>query len=246
MLKRSREPLSVFTDAAIFALTGMTLGLISDRGRETIMHFAVSITYSVVALGLLSTVGALSTFGKDRVVFFRESASGLNRLAYFLALDTFDHTGTVMRSAIYFVMYYSFASPRAVIWQMLLVSIAITYCCTGIAYLLSQVMEPSAAQLSAAVLALVNTLIARQGHPHGLLKLAQTFSFARWGLEGYVIAESNKLTGVWLLARCADLQNLQYDVRRFGICLLALWGLGLMFRAAALLAMLSLHRDKQR
>ena len=55
---------------------GMTLGLISDRGRETIMHFAVSITYSVVALGLLSTVGALNTFGRDRVVFYRESASG--------------------------------------------------------------------------------------------------------------------------------------------------------------------------
>lgn len=31
---------------------------------------------SVVALGLLSTVGALGTFGRDRMVFFRESAAG--------------------------------------------------------------------------------------------------------------------------------------------------------------------------
>lgn len=38
--------------------------------------FAVDITYSVVALGLLATVGALGTFGRDRVVFFRESAAG--------------------------------------------------------------------------------------------------------------------------------------------------------------------------
>ncbi|KAL4449383.1 hypothetical protein ABPG77_007027 [Micractinium sp. CCAP 211/92] len=246
VLRRSREPLAVFTDYGIIALTGMTLGLISDRGRETIMHFAVSITYSVVALGLMSTVGALGTFGSERVVFFREASSGLNRLAHFLALETFDHSGTVMRSTIYFVMYYSFASPRAVIWQMLLVSVAITYCCTGVAYVLSQVMEPSAAQLAAAVLALVNTLIARQGHARGLVRLAQNFSFARWGLEGYVISESNKLTGVWLLARCADLQGLEYDVRRFGLCLLALFGLGLLFRVAALLAMFTLHRDKQR
>lgn len=36
--------------------------------------------------------------------------------------------------------------------------------------------------------------------------------------------------GVWLLARCADLQGLEYDVRRFGLCLLALFGLGLLFR----------------
>lgn len=38
--------------------------------------------------------------------------------------------------------------------------------------------------------------------------------------------------GVWLLARCADLQGLEYDVRRYGLCLLALCGLGLMFRWA--------------
>lgn len=40
------------------------------------------------------------------------ACTGLNRLAHFLALDTFDHAGTVMRSAVYFIMYYSFASPR--------------------------------------------------------------------------------------------------------------------------------------
>lgn len=57
-----------------------------------------------------------------------------------------------------------------------------------------QALEPSAAQLSAATLALINTLIARQGHARGLVRLAQLFSFARWGLEGYVIAESNRLT----------------------------------------------------
>jgi hypothetical protein len=148
---------------------------------------------AVVALGLLSTVGALTTFSKDRVVFYREASSGvrvcvcvcgewpthrpwapanllacimhrhegltpglvgqqgqaglpcpgfflkhlhpsgicpvnccghmgaharvcfltgLNRFAHFLALDTFGHCGTVLRSAVYFVMYYSFAAPR--------------------------------------------------------------------------------------------------------------------------------------
>lgn len=40
------------------------------------------------------------------------TCAGLNRLAHFLALETFDHVGTVLRSTIYFVMYYSFASPR--------------------------------------------------------------------------------------------------------------------------------------
>ncbi len=58
-----------------------------------------------------------------------------------------------------------------------------------------QVMEPSAAQMSAAVLTLISTLIARESNPHGLLRLIKETSFARWGLEGYVISESNRLTG---------------------------------------------------
>ena len=37
------------------------------------------------------------------------------------------------------VMYYSFAQPRAVIWQMYLCTVAIVYACTGTAYLMSQV-----------------------------------------------------------------------------------------------------------
>lgn len=36
-------------------------------------------TYNCIALGLLSTVAALPAFGKNRLMFNREAASGLNR-----------------------------------------------------------------------------------------------------------------------------------------------------------------------
>ena len=61
------------------------------------------------------------------------------RFALFLAKDTFDHNGTLLKSLLYMVMYYSFAQPRAVIWQMYLCTVAIVYACTGTAYLMSQV-----------------------------------------------------------------------------------------------------------
>lgn len=64
-------------------------------------------------------------------------------------------------------------------------------------HLLQQVLEPASAQLSAAVLTLISTLIARESNPHGLLLLIKELSFARYGLEGQVIAESNRLTGGW-------------------------------------------------
>ena len=39
------------------------------------------------------------------------------------------------------VMYQSFAQPRAVLWQMYVVTAAIIYACMGIAYTLSQVSQ---------------------------------------------------------------------------------------------------------
>jgi hypothetical protein len=73
-------------------------------------------------------------------VYFREAASGLNRLAYFCALDAFGYAlCMLMRCAVYLVMYYTFSQPRAVVWQMFVVTAAIYYACTGMAYMLSQV-----------------------------------------------------------------------------------------------------------
>lgn len=58
---------------------GSLLGIMSDRGRGTIMHVDVDTLYNNVALGLLSTVSGLKTFGAHRMVFRREAASGLNK-----------------------------------------------------------------------------------------------------------------------------------------------------------------------
>ena len=62
----------------------------------------------------------------------------MRRAAFFLALDSFGHGGTLARAGLFLVMYQSFARPRAVLWQMFLVTAAIIYACTGMAYLLSQ------------------------------------------------------------------------------------------------------------
>lgn len=232
-LKRSREPLQAFLDVSLVALTGLTVGLLSDRGRASIMSYAANITFSVVALSLLAMVGAVPTFSQDALAFRREAASGLHRGAFFCALDVFDLMGSCVRVGAYLVMWVSFASPRAVLWQLYLVAVALFYACTGTAYVLSLSVGPSTAQLASAVITLVATLVARQVGARGAVYAAQQFTFSRWALEGLVIAESNRLTGVWLLARCADLAALGYDVRRFWLCLTALVGQGLAARAAA-------------
>lgn len=62
---------------------------------------------------------------------------------------------------------------------------------------------------------------------------------------GFIISEANRLNGVWLLARCADLKQLDYSVANFHLCLLMLFVIGLVFRALALLGVYSLNRNRQ-
>lgn len=59
----------------------------------------------------------------------------------------------------------------------------------------TQVMGANAAQLTAAVSALINALVASKFSTQGALGLMNTISYARWGLEGFVIAEANCLKG---------------------------------------------------
>ncbi len=56
-------------------------------------NFPGNVVYNIVALGMMATVSGIKTFGAERLVFFRESARGLDRLAYFWALETWDHAG---------------------------------------------------------------------------------------------------------------------------------------------------------
>ena len=106
-------------------------------------------------------------------------------------------------------------------------------------------MNPSAAQLTAAVWSLITSLMAQKQNPVGMFKVISYLSYARYGLEGYVIAEANKLTGVYLLARCSFLKGLNYDVTQFWGCLGQLITMGVGFRLVACLCMLVMHKNKQ-
>lgn len=52
------------------------------------------------------------------------------------------------------------------------------------------------------------------------------------------------LSGVWLLARCADLKHMHYNINHFWQCFGVLVCIGVVSRATACLGLLVLHREK--
>ncbi len=239
--KRAREPLQAFLDFAVVALTGLTLGMLSDRGGATILTYSTqSCVYAVVAAGLLAMVGAAPTPAADGAAAAREAAAGLSRGARLAALDALDAAGLAARAGVFLAAWASLAAPRATAWRLYAVFGMTFYAAAGAAYLLTALLGAGPAQLAAAVTTLLATLLARRPPGGGgALAAAQRLSFAAWSLEGLVVAEADRLRGVWLLARCADLAALGYDVRRFGRCLRALGALGAAARAAAAAALLA-------
>jgi len=245
-LQTSRRPFTTAAEYLIFVTTGVALGIVTNQGRMEIMHSVQPTTYCIVALGLLACVSGLSVYGSDKLIFYREASSGLHRVAYFVAKDIYSYGGILLKPWCFIASYWAFATPGAELIPYYAVTCCIVFAVTGISHCLSITMEPAAAQLSAAVLALINALIATRPNAGGLLYVLYQCSYARWGLEAYVIAEGQHLAGVWIFARCATLKALGYDVNNFKWCLFVLVCLGIFWRVVALVALFVVHRNRQR
>lgn len=96
---------------------------------------------------LLGMIAALRSFSLDKLHYWRESASGMSSLAYFLAKDTVDHFATIVKPGVYLSMFYFFNNPRSTIYDNYFVLVCLVYCVTGIAYALAIYFEAGSAQL---------------------------------------------------------------------------------------------------
>uniref|UniRef100_A0A453Q3J8 ABC transporter family G domain-containing protein n=1 Tax=Aegilops tauschii subsp. strangulata TaxID=200361 RepID=A0A453Q3J8_AEGTS len=96
---------------------------------------------------LLCKIGALRSFALDKIYYWRERASGMSSLAYFMAKDTIDHFNTIVKPIVYLSMFYFFNNPRSSIWENYVVIVALVYCVTGIGYTFAIFFQPGSAQL---------------------------------------------------------------------------------------------------
>ena len=97
-------------------------------------------------------IASLRTFSADKLQFWRESASGVNRIAFFIAKDMADLFNVVLRPLIYLSMFYFFCNPRSTFLSNYCVTLVLVYCVTGYAYIFAILLEPAPAQLVSQIL----------------------------------------------------------------------------------------------
>uniref|UniRef100_A0A0E0HVZ0 ABC transporter domain-containing protein n=1 Tax=Oryza nivara TaxID=4536 RepID=A0A0E0HVZ0_ORYNI len=229
--QRLREARIQGVDYLILGLAGICLGTLAKVSDET--FGALGYTYTVIAVSLLCKIGALRSFSLEKIHYWRERASGMSSLAYFMSKDTIDHFNTIIKPIVYLSMFYFFNNPRSSIWENYVVLVALVYCVTGIGYTFAIFFQPGSAQLWSALLPVVLTLIATQQKDTFFANLCYT----KWALEGFVIANAQRYSGVWLITRCGSLLKSGYDINDRFLCILVLAANGVLFRGVAFFCM---------
>ncbi|KAK1275523.1 ABC transporter G family member 28 [Acorus gramineus] len=237
--QRLREARIQGVDFLILFLAGACLGTLAKVSDET--FGALGYTYTVIAVSLLCKIAALRSFSLDKLHYWRESASGMSSLAYFLAKDTIDHFNTLIKPVVYLSMFYFYNNPRSSIADNYIVLVALVYCVTGIAYAFAIVFHPGSAQLWSVLLPVVLTLIATQQRT-GILKIIANLCYTKWALEAFVISNAERYSGVWLVTRCGSLMKSGYDLHEWNLCIFILIVYGLVFRAIAFFCMVTFQK----
>lgn len=238
--QRLREAKIQAADYLILFLAGACLGSITKPSDQT--FGATGYAHSIIAVSLLCKIAALRTFSLEKLQYWRESASGMSSVAYFLAKDTFDHFNTVVKPVVYLSMFYFFTNPRSSFTDNYIVMLCLVYCVTGIAYVLAIFFEPGPAQLWSVLLPVVLTLIASQPNKSEVLKFVAKLCYPNWALEAFVIANAERYYGVWLITRCGSLMKTGYNLHYWGLCIFILILIGLVSRVVAFFGMITFQK----
>lgn len=238
--QRLREARPQAVDFLILLLAGICLGTLAKVSDET--FGSLGYTYTVIAVSLLCKISALRTFSLDKLHYWRESASGISSLAYFLSKDTIDHFNTLIKPLVYLSMFYFFNNPRSSVTDNYLVLISLVYCVTGIAYGLAIFLEPGPAQLWSVLLPVVLTLIATNTNRNKFVDLLSNLCYTKWALEAFVIANAKRYSGVWLITRCGSLMENGYDLNHWYRCVILLIATGIIGRCVAFFCMVTFQK----
>mmetsp|Transcript_31169 Transcript_31169/g.101620 ORF Transcript_31169/g.101620 Transcript_31169/m.101620 type:complete len:425 (-) Transcript_31169:946-2220(-) len=178
----------------LFMIGALVIGLVQGTERD-ILSFGNNQLLPLLTLGLLSTVTALRTFGSDRILFWRESASGISVLSYFLAHAVVDLLPIIILPLVYSGIFYALTYPFMRFTEYYYACMLVTWACYGMSYMLSAVISPNKAMLGGVTTAMIlggffsgvnPTLQTYKGSPSMLLCAV---SYARYAVEALIIHE---------------------------------------------------------
>ncbi|KAL3159876.1 hypothetical protein ABBQ38_010274 [Trebouxia sp. C0009 RCD-2024] len=100
-----------FIDMLLFVGAALVVGVVHGTSWE-LEKVRGNAVMAMLTLAIISVVAALQVFGKDRLVFWRESESGLHTSAYFFGHAAMHMIDILVQPAIFMSLYYTLTLPE--------------------------------------------------------------------------------------------------------------------------------------
>ncbi|KAJ3337512.1 hypothetical protein HDU93_001005 [Gonapodya sp. JEL0774] len=192
-----------------------------------------------LSIALASAPASVRVFGDERLIFYREAASGHSRSAYYTGKTLSSIYRIVLTSLHFSAVYYLISTPVtsfAIFYWIVLMTFWGVY---GLGATISMLVKKGNAPLLAAVAALFHGTLC------GFGPTVQTdLSFNLWGSEALFSQYVNLYANVYDVEQARRAYG--YTVGREATDLLAMFALGLGQRVIAFVLMIVMDRDKQK
>lgn len=238
-------------DQFLVLIAGAVLGALYSE--IVLAKMALLLCMTSMAVALTGMLAALRCFGNNKPVFWRESAAGINRPAYFLAINISQLPIIVLSPIVFLSLFYALISPRAYFLDYYVGILMLVWATHGFGYLISTVFNHRSSQMATVVVVLVSALLS--GAQPYLCKIKKfkvvgptisSLSFSRWFVEALFEKEAKRYPPVLVfeVERFASLQG--YSLNNFAFCLGILFIFGFVCRILALLFLMFKHRGQQK
>lgn len=182
-----------FIDMLLFVGAALVVGVVHGTSWE-LEKVRGNAVMAMLTLAIISVVAALQVFGKDRLIFWRESESGLHTSAFFFGHAAMHLIDIVVQPAIFMSLYYTLTLPEIKFMDYYTVAVLVTWYTSGLGYLMSVVMAPQNSMVAAVAVCMIvggflNGIEPRYRSLSPIMKHVFGLSYARWSTEAIAARE---------------------------------------------------------
>lgn len=155
-IQQQYRPLhTVIIDYSLIFVSGCLLGM--SQHNSELAQLPVSGALTSLAIGLTTIISSTRCFGNERVVFWRESASGLNRWAYFIGKNLSEIPRLLFIPLFYLVIFQQMTSIETGYHGLseYMVLLAAVWSVSGLGYCVSLLVSPANSQLAGVLVVLM-------------------------------------------------------------------------------------------
>jgi ABC-type multidrug transport system ATPase subunit len=239
-------------EIVIISLATFIIGSMQGSGWK-FSATAPNVMLGHLAFALLSSAASLRCMGwtYEKMMFWREASSGLNRFSYFMGKNVAEFFDIVLRAIVFSLIYFYLTSPQLSFGDFLGVSLLFSWSTSGLGYLISTWLFWDDAQVACLVITLilcgfingVNPTL--ESYKGGIMMYICALSPSRWSVEAVAMKVASNVDQDFPNAVGDYLAVSGYEIDNYDNDLIALFVLGIAYRVFAYLLLTRTNKNQQ-